>query len=227
MKAMTLGWQLTLLFIGSYLLGTVPFGLVVCRLKGVDIRRRGSGNLGATNVGRVLGRPWGVLVLLLDATKGGLTTASAGLLLRRMGDSLASGAPVQRDLVLLGAGLCCVIGNIAPVYLRFKGGKGVATSLGVILGIYPYLTWPGLAAFAVWAVVVKLSGYVSLGSIVAAGVLPLAFVAISWALDWPLGEHYPLLGLCVAMSLMVLVRHRSNIGRLLRGTENKIGGRHS
>ncbi len=213
--------------VGSYLLGAIPFGLVIARLRGVDIRRQGSGNVGATNVGRVLGRRWGALVLALDVGKGALCTAGASILLRHAGDNSTGAGLAHGDLVLLGVGLCCVIGNVAPVYLRFKGGKGVATSLGVILGIYPYLTWSGLAALAVWLVVVKLSRYVSLGSMAAACTLPAAFVAISLVRGWPLGEHYPLLGLSVAMALTVLFRHRSNMGRLLAGTENKIGSDHS
>ncbi|MFH1419199.1 MAG: glycerol-3-phosphate 1-O-acyltransferase PlsY [Planctomycetota bacterium] len=213
-------WQIALLVIGAYLLGAIPFGLIVAALKGVDIRRQGSGNLGATNVGRVLGRKWGVLVFVLDCGKGLVTTLVANALLSAGGQA-ATDATLT-DLVLLGVGMCCVLGNIAPVYLRFKGGKGVATSLGVIFGIYPYLTWPGLISFAVWAVVVKLSGYVSLGSIVAACCLPIAFLLLSSVSEWTVAEHYPLLCLTLGMWLLVMVRHRSNIRRLLSGTENRV-----
>ena len=220
---MTIVWQLIFLFVGSYLLGGIPFGLLVSRLKRVDIRKHGSGNIGATNVGRVLGRGWGVLVLMLDAIKGALTTATASVLLAQADGHLASVGLVHRDLTLLGTGVCCVIGSVTPVYLRFKGGKGVATSLGVVLGIYPYLTLPGAVALAVWALVVLVSRYISLGSIVAACVLPMAFVGIAWIREWSLTDHYPLLGLCVVLSLAVLLRHRGNMGRLLAGTENRIG----
>jgi glycerol-3-phosphate acyltransferase PlsY len=223
---MVAAWQLALLFVGSYVFGSIPFGLVVSRLKGVDIRSRGSGNVGATNVGRVLGRKWGVLVLVLDVTKGALTTVAATVYLAHSADGLGAGG-ASRDLVLLGAGVCCIVGSIAPVYLRFRGGKGVATSLGVVLGIYPYLTLPGLVTLVVWAIVVKISRYISLGSIVAACVLPIAFVGVGWILDWPLEDHYPLLGLCGVMSAAVLLRHRSNVGRLLAGTENRIDGNRS
>ena len=222
---MTFTWSLLLLFVGSYLAGGIPFGLIVAKLKGVDIRQAGSGNIGATNVGRILGRRWGVLVLLLDAAKGAATVLIAQALL---GESAGGGVrlgPVRRDLILLGTGLCCVAGSIAPLYLRFRGGKGVAASLGVVVGIFPYLTLPGLTAGVVWAVVVLLSRYISLGSITAALVLPVAFLVMSRAFGWPLSEHYPLLGLCAALGLAVLVRHRGNIGRLLAGTENRIGGR--
>jgi acyl phosphate:glycerol-3-phosphate acyltransferase len=221
---MTMTPLLVALFAGSYLLGGVPFGLIVARLKGVDIRKVGSGNIGATNVGRTLGRQWGVLVFLLDTAKGAATVLAARALMTNPTSPLVSLGPVQRDLVLLGTGLCCVIGNIASIYLGFRGGKGVATSLGVVMGIFPYLTWPGLTAGVIWALVVRITRYVSLGSLVAAITLPIAFVMMSWAWQWPLDEHYPLLGLCLALALAVVLRHRANIGRLLAGTENKIGG---
>ncbi len=221
---MTPTWQYAVLFIGSYLFGGIPFGLVVSRLKGIDIRSRGSGNVGATNVGRVLGRRWGILVFMLDVTKGALTTVTASLWLTWGDAGLTTSRPVFSDFILLGTGMCCAIGSIIPVYLRFKGGKGVSTSLGVVLGIYPYLTLSGFAAFAVWAVVVAVSRYISLGSVAAAVALPLAFVGFSRLLNWTMSDHYPLLALCVVMAAAVLVRHRSNIGRLCAGTENKIGG---
>ena len=221
---MTFTVQLLLLLAGSYLIGGIPFGLLIARLKGVDIRRVGSGNIGATNVGRALGRRWGVLVLALDAAKGAATVLVARELLDAAAGAFAGLRPVHGDLVLLGTGLACVTGSIAPLYLRFRGGKGVAASLGVVVGIFPYLTLPGLVAGLVWVVVVLLSRYVSLGSIVAALTLPAAFLIISRFRGWPLAEHYPLLGLCAALTLAVLLRHRANIARLLAGTENKIGG---
>jgi len=215
---------LAFLILGCYLLGAVPFGYLVARWKGVDIRRHGSGNVGATNVGRVLGRRFGVLVLALDAAKGAAATVTAGWLMTRL-PSLGGLSPSHRDLVLLGAGAACVIGNILPIYLRFRGGKGVATSLGVVLGIYPYLTWPALAVAAVWVLVVLATRYVSLGSIAAAGLLPPVFAAMAWWRQWSLAEHYPLLILCLLMAAAVLIRHRGNIRRLLDGTENRIGGK--
>ena len=221
---MTTSGQLVLLLAAAYLVGGVPFGLVVSRLKGVDIRKCGSGNVGATNVGRVLGRRWGVLVLLLDAAKGAATTVAATLWLERAGPDAAGFRQVHRDLVLLGVGAACVIGSIAPVYLRFRGGKGVATSLGVVMGIYPYLTLPGLAVGVVWLVVTGVSRYVSLGSIAAAVALPIAFITACRLRNWPLSDHAPLLVLCVLLAAAVLVRHRANIARLLAGKESKIGG---
>ncbi|HKQ48663.1 MAG TPA: glycerol-3-phosphate 1-O-acyltransferase PlsY [Phycisphaerae bacterium] len=215
--------QLLTLVVAAYLLGSVPFGLLIAKMKGVDIRRQGSGNVGATNVGRVCGRGWGILVFLLDTAKGMVSTIAAADLIRRHPQVHWTATPAYRDLVWLGIGTACIVGSIFPVYLRFRGGKGVAASLGVILGVYPYLTWPGLTALLLWAIVVKASGFVSLGSIVAVGTLPVGFVLYSWMLGWTLSDHYPLLVLCVFLAALVLFRHRDNMSRLLAGTENRIG----
>lgn len=212
-----------LLMFGAYILGSVPVGLIVSRLKGVDIRKQGSGNPGATNIGRVLGRKWGLLVFSIDVLKGAISTVGATVLYPILTAAAEPASPVSRDYALIGAGLCCVVGNLAPIFAGFKGGKGVATSLGVVLGIYPYLTFPALAAFVIWAMVVKISGYISLGSIVAAVSLPMTLAAFAGLSDWTLSEHYPIFGMTLAMVALVFVRHRSNIGRLLSGTENRVG----
>ncbi|HWL94820.1 MAG TPA: glycerol-3-phosphate 1-O-acyltransferase PlsY [Phycisphaerae bacterium] len=213
-------WPIVILLVSSYLIGGIPFGLIVARLKDVNIRAHGSGNYGATNVGRVLGRKWGVLVLLLDAAKGAFTSLAAAPVLRLMDVEVSQ---ANLDWVWLGTGFACVLGNTAPIYLGFKGGKGVATSLGVILGIYPYLTYSALVALLMWIIVVLLTRFVSLASIAAAASVPLAFVTWAVVLAWRLSDHYPLLGLTIAAALLVIFRHRTNIGRLLRGTESRIG----
>lgn len=228
-SSMIPAWQLIFLLIGAYLLGSIPFGLLVGRMQGLDIRRHGSGNVGATNVGRVLGRKWGVLVLILDMSKGAAATIAAGLLTSDTAATALSGVSaashpdaLARNLIWLGTGLACVLGNVFSVFLGFRGGKGVATSLGVLLGIYPYLTLPGLVAFVLWALVVKFSGYVSLGSVCAAAFLPVGFVGMAYFADWPLNRHYPLLALLIALAALVIYRHRTNIARLLNGTESRI-----
>lgn len=209
------------LFLGSYLLGGVPFGLLVARAKGIDIRKAGSGNIGATNVGRVLGRKWGLLVFVLDAAKGAAATVAASVVVHRSAEiSVQVG-----DYVWLGAGVCAVLGHIFPVYTGFKGGKGVATSLGAIFGVYPYLTWSAVLGLAIWGLVVKTSGYVSLASIVAAWSVPVSFVAISIAKGWRLSDHLPLIGLSIVLSIFILMRHRANLERIRAGTENKVGQR--
>lgn len=217
---MQFAWQIVTLCIGSYLIGAIPIGLLVSKARGVDVRRHGSGNYGATNVGRVLGRKWGILVLLLDAIKGASTSVFAAPCIALLGVEISEAA---RDWLWLGTGVCCVVGNTAPIYLRFKGGKGVATSLGVIIGIYPYLTFSALAALVVWIAAVLLTRYVSLASILAALTVPTALVVLSGPMQWTLSDHYPLLGLAVAAAAVVIIRHRSNIGRLIAGTELKVG----
>lgn len=211
--------QLAILLIGAYVAGGIPFGLIVARSRGVDIRKAGSGNVGATNVGRVLGKKWGILVFLLDMGKGACVSIVAGQMTRSVVFSTSAG----RDWIWLGAGAACIIGSMFPVYLNFRGGKGVAASLGVLLGIYPFLTLPGLLALVLWAFIVKFSGYVSLGSLCAAGLLPIGFLGMSRLASWPLEVHYPLLCLLITMATLVFIRHRDNIRRLIAGTENRIG----
>lgn len=215
--------NIALLMAAAYLIGSIPTGWLVARAHGVNILQHGSGNLGATNVGRVLGRKWGMLVLAMDMAKGAAATVSAGLLTGPLADAPADG--LTRCMIWLGAGFACLLGNVFSIFLRFKGGKGVATSLGVVLGIYPYVTLPTLAALLVFGIVVKTTRYVSLGSLAAAGFLPVAFVIMGRLAGWPLSEQYPLLALLVLMVVVVFVRHRSNISRLLAGTENRIGER--
>lgn len=210
--------ELVTLLVAAYLVGGIPFGLIIARHRGVDLRKAGSGNVGATNVGRVLGKKWGVLVFILDLGKGALVSIVAA----KMASS-HSESETMRDWIWLACGASCIVGSVFPVYLRFQGGKGVAASLGVILGIYPYLTLPGLLAFALWVIVVKASGYVSLASLSAAVFLPLGYTVMAWFAPWPLSVHYPLLALQATLSVLVFIRHRENIRRLLAGTENRIG----
>ena len=181
----------------AYLLGSVPFGLVLTRLAGTeDIRQIGSGNIGATNVLRTGKKGLALLTLLLDGGKG-----MAAVLLA------AHFAPEATAF----AGFAALLGHVFPVWLRFKGGKGVATSIGVMIGA----AWPaGLLATAIWIATVLLSRYSSLGAIVAISLLaPLAYVFNS-------PETLPL---ALALTALVLVKHAANIRRLLNGTEPKIG----
>jgi glycerol-3-phosphate acyltransferase PlsY len=126
----------------------------------------------------------------------------------------------------LTAAIGAVVGNIASVYMSFKGGKGVGTSLGALFGIYPYLTFPGVLAALVWLIVVSVSKYVSLASMVATAAMPFLFVALSLAFDWGVRAHLSLLLLCVVLAILVLLRHKDNIRRLMTGTENRVGSAH-
>lgn len=202
----------------GYVVGSTPFGVIIARSKGVDLRKVGSGNVGATNVSRVLGKRLGYFCFALDVLKGFVPTMLAGMLICT-GDGLPT---LMQQAGWLAVGLGAILGHVFSFYLRFHGGKGVSTALGVILGIFPYFTWPGLVCLAIWVVVTLVSRYVSFGSIVAAiAFLPL-FVAFYYS---SVADLIPLLVFAAAVVLLILVRHRTNIRRLLAGTENKIGGK--
>ena len=217
----------------AYLLGAIPFAYMAGRLlQGLDIRQHGSGNVGATNVFRVLGTAPGIVVLALDIFKGFV----AVYWLPRLGASTGaaawiSGGPLSQAWWPCVLGLAAVLGHSYTCFLNFKGGKGVATSAGVFLGLAPYAT---LSVLGVFAVVFALSRMVSAGSLLAALALP-AFVAYfkEWrpAASVPtLADQFrgsadplarPVLWLAVALSLVVWIRHIPNIKRILAGTENK------
>lgn len=211
--------------LGAYLCGAIPFGLLVGWARGIDIRTRGSGNIGATNAGRVLGTGFGILVFALDLLKGLLPVAAWGFHLARTG-----GLPSSADggfapgLAWVAVAAACVLGHMFPIYLRFKGGKGVATSLGVVLGIYPYFTGAGLAALGLWVVVTLATRYVSVGSITAALAFPVAFAAVAqFQPHWGgIRQLWPLHLMSVVVALLVVYRHRGNLRRLAVGTEPRI-----
>ena len=211
--------QVAVIALAAYAVGATPFGVIIARIKGVDLQGRGSGNVGATNVSRVIGRSYGVLCFVLDVAKGLVPTLVVGTIVG--GDGVPSPAA---QALWLAAGLGCICGHVFSFYLKFRGGKGVATSLGVVMGIFPYFTYAGLAALAVWLVVTGVSRFVSLGSIVAAAAFVPLFAGIShFCLDtsplalWPLGVF------ATAMALLIILRHRTNIHRLLRHNEPRIG----
>lgn len=188
-----------LYILSAYLLGSVPFGLLFARTTGVDVRRAGSGNIGATNVSRLLGKRLGILTLLADTAKGALPPLGACWLF--------AGHP-RLELVMVLAGGAAFVGHLFPVYLGFKGGKGVATALGVFLVLAPMAV---AGAALLFIVAVALSGYVSLGSILAALLLP--------GITWFLGASSARTGLALFVALLVWIRHGGNINRLLRGQE--------
>src|SRR3954454_21086531 len=157
---------ITLLIAASYLLGSVPFGLMVGRAKGIDPRTAGSGNIGATNLGRLLGKKFFFLVFTLDMLKGMLPVLAAGLLVHDRPDTQ------QKFVLWLLVAFAAIAGHMFSIFLGFKGGKGVATSCGVLLGLWPYYTLPGLVSIGSFIVVVYFSRYISLSSIVAAEVFP-------------------------------------------------------
>ncbi|HYO10861.1 MAG TPA: glycerol-3-phosphate 1-O-acyltransferase PlsY [Tepidisphaeraceae bacterium] len=207
----------------AYVVGSIPFGLIVGLARGVDPRSAGSGNIGATNVGRLLGKKFFFLVFFLDLLKSLLPMAVASALVHRL--------PIeQRDarvyLLWLLVGFAAVLGHVFSLFLKFKGGKGVATSAGVMLGLYPYFTLPGLVAIAVFIVVFYAWRYISLGSLAAAATLPVAYLGIGLARDWPVfGSQLPLLLFALVMAGLIVAKHRANIARLRAGTENRFGSK--
>ncbi len=205
----------------AYLLGSIPFGLIIGKIRGVDVRLQGSGNIGSTNVGRVLGQPWGYICFLLDVAKGTAPVVLAGYILTSSETEITPQACIAWMIVAV----ACILGHMFSLFLKFKGGKGVATSLGVILGIYPYFTLAGIVVFLIWAAIWGTWRYVSLASIIAALCFPMVFVLLVYQIDtWSMGQLWPLLAFASLVALLVVVRHRSNIKRLRAGTENR-GGR--
>ena len=189
-------------FLAAYLLGAIPTSYLVVRLvRGEDLRKLGSGNLGATNLYRVLGWRYAVPVALFDMAKGAVPVMV-------FGPRAGSG-----ELTPLLLGGTAMVGHVFSVFVGFNGGKGVATGAGVVLGLAP---WAFLAAFLAWALLVRTTGYVSLGSVGAALVLPPAVYLLH-------PERRPLIWFFVALAALVVVLHRGNLSRLRAGTESRFG----
>lgn len=209
----------TILIIAAYLLGSIPFGLLIARAHGIDLRKIGSGNIGATNVSRALGIKWAYLCFVLDVVKGLLP-----MLLATAWGLVGKDISLAQLGMWLAVGCAAILGHVFPIYLKFKGGKGVATSLGVVLGLWPYYTISGLIAFAIWALALLVWRYVSLASILAAMAFPIALtVLIGLIPEWQFGNLWPLYAAAIGMPLLVIARHAENIKRLLEGSESKIG----
>jgi glycerol-3-phosphate acyltransferase PlsY len=208
--------------VAAYLLGSIPFGLLLARAHGKDLRSIGSGNIGATNVSRALGRKWAYFCFVLDVLKGLIPMLAILHLVRALPDQ-SQGERVILLWLWLAVGCAAIMGHIFPIYLKFKGGKGVATSFGVALGLWPYFTICALFALATWVIVVLIFRYVSLASITASVIFPLALIAATILIpSWEPGSLWPVIITAFAIPVMVIVRHRENIGRLLAGTESKI-----
>lgn len=192
----------------SYLLGSIPFGLILVRVvRGEDVRLSGSGNIGATNVARTGGAKLGVATLLLDALKGYAGVAFAIAVSHRE-------TAVDAGLAAALAALCAILGHVFPVWLKFRGGKGVATAVGAFLGLAPRAV---LVVLAIFLIIVAISRYVSLGSVVASAVFPV----LAYFLYRGTSTIADLL-VMFAASLLVILKHKANIRRLLNGTENRM-----
>jgi len=199
----------------GYACGSIPFAWIAVRvLKGVDVRTLGSGNVGATNAARALGRPWFLLVFALDAAKGFAPVALAGPLFHPPAGEAQAWVPAA-------AATAAILGHLFPVWLRFRGGKGVATGAGAVLGMAPAACAVGLAAFVA---VAGISRMMSLGSVAAAVAAPLAFVFFLNEGGSP-AQRVPVGAFLVTLAILVLVRHVPNFRRIAAGTEPRIGQR--
>lgn len=204
-------WLIVLAFCAlGYLFGSFPAGYIAGRLAGVDVRAHGSGNIGATNVLRVLGKKWGYAVFFVDAFKG----FAAVRLTLFLANHLPAAQPYAEYFAILAA-VMCIIGHTFPVWLRFKGGKGVATSAGALFGLMPFVV---PLILLIWIIVFETTRYVSAASIAAAISLP---IVVGLFLRWKFLEGTALFYFSILIALLVLWSHRSNFSRLLKGTEQR------
>ena len=193
--------------LGAYLLGSIPFGFLMAKAKGVDIRAVGSGNIGATNAMRVLGKPAGIFVLLMDVLKGYAAVWLCSVLVKKFN------ANTDVETLRIVAGICAVLGHNYTCWLRFKGGKGIATTAGVYLALAP---WALLIALGVFIVALLATRIVSVASMSAAVALP--------ATVWIMTPNNLFLGIVTtALGALAIYKHKSNIQRLVAGTENRFG----
>ena len=203
----------------AYIIGSIPFGVIIASLKGVNIREEGSKNIGATNVWRVLGKQYGITCFVLDVLKGVAPVYVAGTCAGVAGATL--GSYEANELWLwLGVTFAPCIGHMYSIFLKFHGGKGVATTLGCMLGLYPLLTMPVITAFVCWGLTLYVFKMVSVASIVAALLLP---VATYFHLESAgFSQSWPVVLLSLLIAVFVVWKHRSNISRIARGAEPKI-----
>ena len=192
--------------LAGYLPGSIPFGFLVAKALGVDIRTQGSKNIGATNVLRVLGKKWGILVFTLDFLKGVVAVLVA--------QRLFGGAQFTAQAGIV-AGIGCILGHNYPVWLGFKGGKGIATSAGVLIALTPLAT---VIALTVWVLMFVATRYVSVASIIAAATLPTAAGILQWTLR---GSVDAIFWFALIAAVLAILRHRPNIQRLIAGTESR------
>jgi glycerol-3-phosphate acyltransferase PlsY len=207
----------------SFLCGSVPFALLLGRLRGIDIRTVGSGNVGATNLGRALGKPWGIACFALDALKGAAPVVAFGLWRGCWGVPIgeAAGNPTAEWVAVAAA---AILGHVFSPWVGFRGGKGVATGFGAMAAMWPLLTWPMLGALLAWAILLLVSRFISLASVAASLVPPAVILVQAAGTDRIPPAATPLLIATTAIAVLVVFRHRGNLARLRAGTEPRIGG---
>ena len=216
------GWTISVLC--AFLAGSIPFGVFIARARGVDIREHGSQNIGATNVGRILGKKLGLICFVLDVSKGAIPVLIVGLISGTFGKQLDRIESTEM-LLWIAIALAALLGHMFSPWLNWKGGKGVATTFGGMVVMWPLLTVPVLLAMLAWFVSFAMSKIISLASIVAAISLPI--LTLCWLLfkteAGTLEKYWPMIAVTSFIAVMVLWKHRSNIQRITRGQEPKLG----
>jgi glycerol-3-phosphate acyltransferase PlsY len=205
----------------AYLAGSIPFGVIIARLKGVNIREHGSKNIGATNVGRVLGKNFGALCFFLDVLKGAIPVYVIGILTSSFGQPIEL-ISTNAMLLWISVALASLLGHMYSPWLKFGGGKGIATTFGGMVAMWPLLTIPVLLAFLAWIITLKATKMISLASLVASLVLFIDAV-VTVLFDSTIEHAWPLLAVTGVITMMVFWKHRSNILRIIHGKEPKVG----
>lgn len=231
-------WPWLICIIGAYLVGSIPFGVIIGRIRGIDVRDHGSKNIGATNVSRLLGKKYGVLCFLLDVSKGAGPTIVAGVMIGKVA------ALEQREMWLwmavelkqsemwlwMAVAISAILGHMFSIFLRFRGGKGVATGFGSLAAMWPLMTIPAFVAVVVWYFTLRMTKYVAVASMLAAVSLPLVYLLTSIPNDGRdmvrILMHASPPGIVTGvLAVLIVFQHRSNIARLQRGEEPKVAGR--
>lgn len=229
-------WIICIIF--AYLIGSIPFGVIIGRTRGIDVRDHGSKNIGATNVSRVLGKKLGMLCFLLDVAKGAVPTMVAGVMIGKVA------AQDQREMWLwmavelkqsemwlwMAVAISAVLGHMFSIFLRFTGGKGVATGFGSLVAMWPLMTFPAIVGVVVWYFTLRMTKYVAVASMLAALSLPVVYLLTSIPNDGRdmvrILLHASPPGIVTGIiAIMIVYQHRPNIARLKRGEEPKVAGR--
>jgi len=205
----------------AYLAGSIPFGVIIARLKGVNIREHGSKNIGATHVGRVLGKNFGARCFFLDVLKGAIPVYVIGILTSSFGQPIEL-ISTNAMLLWISVALASLLGHMYSPWLKFGGGKGIATTFGGMVAMWPLLTIPVLLAFLAWIITLKATKMISLASLVASLVLFIDAV-VTVLFDSTIEHAWPLLAVTGVITMMVFWKHRSNILRIIHGKEPKVG----
>jgi len=222
-------WQWLICIIGAYLVGSIPFGVIIGRIRGIDVRDHGSKNIGATNVSRLLGKKFGVLCFLLDVSKGAGPTIVAGVMNGVVGRNASDLAQTEMWLWMAVA-ISTVLGHMFSIFLKFRGGKGVATGFGSLAAMWPLMTIPAFVAVLVWYFTLRMTKYVAVASMLAAVSLPLVYLLTSIPNDGRdmarILLHASPPGIVTGvLAVLIVFQHRSNIERIKRGEEPKVAGR--